>query len=205
MNDICRTLIGFTALLALILTGCSNSPDSFSTAGSTDIEQPGDSGPIDGGDQADSLFTFDESTDSEIRQTTRTIPGSGGDLTLYFNGDYRTLTFPARPAGADWDVSVTITKGYNLYGDNLEVYEFEPSEVAYVGAIGLAIESGVPNRNYAPRDVTFSLYRSIAEQYSLYSTAIPNSSTIVEFTLNSSTKFAVIYEQFDKEPDINLN
>jgi len=207
MKSTLKTLTGFAAIIILMLAGCSNSVDSQRTNSTIGIDNPDGAGPYeDEFSSSDSLFTFDESVDYETRQTTRSIPPEGGDVTLTFDGQYRTLSFPARLVESDWDVSVTITKGKNLHGDNLEVYEFSPSGVAYYGAIDLAIESGIPNRTEMQRDITFSLYRCFADSYSLYSTANPDGRTVVDFTLNQSTKFAVVYEEADfKEPNTNLN
>jgi hypothetical protein len=216
-------LISFalTAILLLICAGCSNSGKVTDTGDDKTNEElntyddqvggddfgPDRVGPPEYPDDEFQIedFTFDGAIPVTIGTEEKTIGATGGTITVMVNGQERGFTIPDRLPGLAGNVTVTVSKGTNLNGDNLEVYELWPSNLAYTGPIELELVTDVTVPASTWTDPNFDLYHQFGDVYNAVASAQPDQNGHVSFELYGSTTYAVVYRGHNANEDSGAN
>jgi len=203
--------LGIAAILLLIYTGCSDTanvpPTSTGVSTWWDGDNRDEAGPIDDADDEfqNFYFSFDDAVPVVTNTQENVIPATGGTITVAIDDQDRSFEFPARLTDSDWNVAVTVRKGVNLDGDNLEIYDLSPSYLAYSGSIELELQTDVTIPSSVRTDPSFNLYREFGGVYIGVSSACPDENGFVSLTLDRSTSYAVIYKGDYAESDTDAN
>jgi hypothetical protein len=150
-------------------------------------------------------FTFDDAVPVTMSTEEKTIDAMGGIITVIVDGQDRSFTIPARLADLAGNVAVTVSKGTNLNGDNLEVYDLWPSNLAYAGPIELELVTNVTVPASMWTDPNFDFYRQFGDVYIGVASAKPDQNGHVSFMLNRSTTYAVVYRGHNAHEDRGAN
>ena|GEM_PF-2711950 len=150
-------------------------------------------------------FTFDDAVPVTTGTEEKTIGATGGTITVIVDAQERSFTIPTRLAGLAGDVTVTVSKGMNLNGENLEIYELWPSNLAYTGPIELELATDVTVPTSMWTDPNFDLYSLYGDAYVAAASAEPDQNGHVCFELNRSTTYAVVYRGHNANMDRSAN
>jgi len=192
------TAFALMAIFSFILISCSNDKLGYPAASSKTLAGDAEGvGPLDGEGDDPEFWNLNLMFD--------VIGTDGGTVSFYIDGHNRTVTFPSGFTLSDEIISVSVSKGVNKMGQNLEIYEFTPISIALYGAFQLGMETDIETPAAYPIKAKFTLYRLIGDKYYEVTTGLPNSQGVVEFELRSSMTFAVIYEISTGPSDFNLN
>ncbi len=224
MKELTKALLisfGITAILLLMCAGCSDNGKIIDPGDDkTDDEfrfyddqvdednfDPDRVGPPEYPDDDFQIenFTFDIAVPVTIGTEEKTIGASGGTITVIVDGQDRSFTIPARFADLAGNIAVTVSKGTNLNGDNLEIYDLWPSNLAYAGPIELKLVTDVTVPASVRTDPNFDLYRQFADVYIAIASAKPDQNGHVSFVLNRSTTYAVVYRGHNANEDRGAN
>lgn len=150
-------------------------------------------------------FTFDNAVPVTVGTEEKTIDATGGTITVIVDGQDRNFTIPARLADLAGNVTVTVSKGTNLNGDNLEIYDLWPSNLAYAGPVELELVTDVKLPASMWTDPNFDLYHQFGDVYIGVASAKPDQNGHVSFALNRSTTYAVVYRGHNAAEDTGAN
>lgn len=206
------TLTCLSALTLLIALGCSDNPgvSPFETTELTGSDNDGGNDEIGPQDDTDDEFqmlnfTFDEGFNVTTKTVEKMLYASGGSITIEVDGQNRIFTFPPRMTESVVIHSVTVSKGINLNGENLELFSLEPEWVTYTGSISVELETDVKSVASSLTDPQFTLYRLFGGTYIKHDDAKSDTEGTVSFELVNGTDYAVTYKGMHIDDDIPLN
>jgi hypothetical protein len=224
MKELTKALLisfGITAILLFVCAGCSDNgkvtdtgddktndePNSYDEQVPGDDQGPDRVGPPEYPDDEFQIehFTFDDAVPVTMATEEKTIGATGGTITVIVDGQERSFTIPARFADLAGNVTVTVSKGTNLYGDNLETYDLWPSNLAYAGPIELELVTDVTVLASMWTDPNFDLYSQYGDAYIAIASANPDQNGLVSFMLNRSTTYAVVYRGHNADENRGAN
>ncbi len=205
-------LIGLSAMMLLITMGCSDNPgvSPFATTELTGSDNDGGNDEIGPQDDTDDEFqtlhfTFDEEFPVATRTVEKTVYAGGGIITVEVDGQNRIFRFPPKLTASAGSHSVTVSKGINLNGENLELFRLAPEWITYTGPISVELETDVELVASSLTDPEFTLYRLFGGAYIKHAAAKSDTEGSVIFELRNGTDYAVTYKGKQIDEDIPLN
>jgi hypothetical protein len=199
-------------MMLLIALSCSDNPgvSPFETAELAGSDNGGGNDEIGPQDDTDDEFqtqhfTFDEEFPVTTKTVEKMVYADGGTITVEIDGQNRIFTFPPRMTESVVIHSVTVSKGINLNGENLELFSLAPEWVTYTGPISVELETDVKSVASSLTDPEFTLYWLFNGTYTKYDAAKSDTEGSVTFELRNATDYAVTYKGKQIDEDIPLN
>jgi hypothetical protein len=201
--------IVLTAIFSFIIVSCSNDNLGYTAPSPNSLDGGSDEvGPPDGGGDDPGFWSLNlvlDETEPVTSATNEKVVGSaGGSITVSVDGQNRTATFPSGFLLSDEIISMTVSKGVNKMGRNLEIYEFTPATIALEGAFTLGMQTDIKVPAETLTRSNFTLYKLEGDNYYEVTSGMPNTESVVEFELRGSMTYAVIYEANTTPTDYSM-